>query len=454
MSDLTLSIDDTDVVEPGASLPRLVRAMASQNLLAPPLIVELARNSEVVIGRGSDAIHIEKVSGGVRVRVDTDDDRMSREHARFLLRSNRWTLRDCNSKNGCYLNGSRVESSALQDGDRIELGNTTFVFREARSVPAKSPSSSMDAELPVLRTTSADLAARFALLRRVAASDMSILLRGATGTGKELVARAVHHHSGRNGKFIPVNCGALPATLVESQLFGHVKGAFSGADKDSQGLVRAADGGTLFLDEIAELREDSQVALLRVLQEGEVLPVGATETVQVDVRVVAATHRDLEKRIADGIFREDLYARLAGAVVPLPALRDRLEDLGLITAELIRDLAGDRADTVRLSRRAARALFAYEWPRNVRELRAALQLALTASDNDMLGLEQLPEPLRANSDASDSKAPGEPKRDAIAEALEAEKGNVSAAARRLGYSRAHFHRLMKRFDIDPASFRD
>jgi len=203
-----------------------------------------------------------------------------------------------------------------------------------------------------MATFSPGLAYAFGTLARLSARPISILLRGETGTGKEVIASAIHELSRRRGDFIAVNCGALPATLLESELFGHQRGAFSGATADRRGLVRSADGGTLFLDEIGELPIGSQAAFLRVLQEHEVVPVGHDRPIAVDLRVIAATLRDLSGAIDAGRFRSDLYARIAGHVVELPALRERREDLGLVIPALCARIAGSHG-SIRRSRPAS-----------------------------------------------------------------------------------------------------
>src|SRR6266852_6634237 len=180
-------------------------------------------------------------------------------------------------------------------------------------------------------------------LEAVAASTVSVVLQGESGTGKEVAATAMHRLSGRVGPFLPVNCGGLPETLIESELFGSRKGAFSGADKDRPGLFRSADGGTLFLDEIGELPASAQSALLRVLQDGEILPIGATQPIRVDVRFLAATNRNLDAQVARGLFRADLLARISGFAVWLPPLRERREDMGILIAALLNRQLGDRA---------------------------------------------------------------------------------------------------------------
>ncbi len=455
----TLSYEDSLSMEGGARSFWLVRAMQSAKPLEAPLVIELPAGSEVRLGRGTRGVFREQEGARPVVHVQTDDERMSTSHARLVQRSGAWTLLDSGSKNGTFANGKRVSAHQLEDGDLLEIGGTMMVYRcGSADTDLALARDAVGAALPVLATAAPALAEQFALLDRVAASAIPILVQGETGTGKELAARAAHQLSGRAGPFVAVNCGALPTTLVESQLFGFTRGAFSGADRDSAGLVRAADQGTLFLDEIAELSEASQVALLRVLQEREVLPVGATAPISVDVRVVAATHRHLESWIADGRFREDLYARIAGAVIRLEPLRERKEDLGLLVATLLRELGGDDAASVRFTRKAMRLLFAYDWPRNVRELRSALALALTGREHGPIKEDHLPATVTAGpapkpAPAAAAAPAREPTREAIVDALRQEGGNVSAAARRAGYSRAHFNRLLKRLAIDPGEYR-
>jgi transcriptional regulator with PAS, ATPase and Fis domain len=256
---------------------------------------------------------------------------------------------------------------------------------------------------------------------------------------------------------VAVNCGALPETLIESELFGARKGAFSGASEERGGLVRAADGGTLFLDEIAELSASSQVALLRVLQERQVVPVGGTKPVDVDVRFIAATHQDLEERIADGRFREDLYARVTGFEITLPPLRERLEDLGLLTAAILDDAVPGGASKVRFSRTVARALLQYDWPRNIRELSNALESALLVAKNERIELEHLPASVQACFDRTpqsplDLRHP-DALRVTLVDLLARHHGNVAAVARALGKKRQQVHRWNRQLGIDPNRFR-
>jgi DNA-binding NtrC family response regulator len=230
-----------------------------------------------------------------------------------------------------------------------------------------------------------------------ALSDLPTLVTGETGTGKELVAHAYHALTGRRGPLIAVNCGAIPHGLVEATLFGHKKGGFSGAASDNLGLVRAAEGGTLFLDEIGDLPLPAQAALLRVLEAREVTPVGATQTIAVDIRVVCATHRDIPRMVAREEFRADLWARLAGFVLRLPPLRERLEDLGLFVAAAIARFAPpERAARLGLTRDASRELQRRAWPLNIRELMNVMARAIAASKgSDLIGVHHLPAPIAA-----------------------------------------------------------
>jgi DNA-binding NtrC family response regulator len=307
------------------------------------------------------------------------------------------------------------------------------------------------------------------LLERAAGLDITVLVTGETGTGKELAARAVHYHSGRRqGPFVPVNCGALPAELVESELFGHAKGAFTGAATAKAGLFAEADGGTLFLDEVGELPLAVQVKLNRALQEREIRRVGDNVAVKVDVRVIAATHRDLKAEVAAGRFREDLFYRLHVYPVRLPPLRERLEDVPLLAAHFLgkhgrtlgRPLEGFELD-------ALRALTAYAWPGNVRELENAVERAVVVAPPPLVRAADLPAELVAAPTAS---LPAEvlvrlPYREAVELArdrvsreyltalLREFGGNVTRAAERAGVERESLHRLLKRYGLRADDFK-
>lgn len=234
------------------------------------------------------------------------------------------------------------------------------------------------------------------VVQKVAPYDSSVLISGASGTGKELVARMLHRESSRADKvFIPVNCGGVPEQLLESEFFGFLKGAFTGASRDKEGLFEAADGGTLFLDEVGELPGALQVKLLRALQEGEVRRLGSTETTQVDVRVIAASNRDLESAVEKGEFRKDLYYRLAVVPVHLPPLRSRREEIPQLAVHLLeRNAARLGIDVDTITPEAMEVLLTYSWPGNIRELENVIERALVLTDGDAISLEDLPEAVR------------------------------------------------------------
>lgn len=288
----------------------------------------------------------------------------------------------------------------------------------------------------------------FDLIRAVADSDVPVLVQGETGTGKELVARAIHREGWRaRGPFVAVNCGALPQGTLESELFGHVKGAFTGAIRDKKGRFALADGGTIFLDEVGELPPATQVKLLRVLQEGTFEPVGGERTVKVDVRVVSATNRDLKQLVARGEFREDLYYRLCVVPITLPPLRERRNDIPLLAAHFLERYAAEaRRPGVRLSERALAALMDYHWPGNVRQLENAIRFALVKCAGDTIAPEHLPPEVTEGSRPAPSLSTGRRKLtpEAVQRALRETGGNKVKAARLLGVGRATLYRYLGR----------
>lgn len=433
--------------------PHLFLVLEGRRPLAPPLRLSLAAVDEVVFGRGAER-RVER--DGRRAVVRVDDAWMSSTHARLTRVLRRWVLEDVGSKNGSTVNGEPVTRASLDDGDLIELGQTFFLLRGSLPVAPADPelcdASALRAEAPGLLTLIPELCREHQRLAAIARAGVPVLLTGETGAGKEVIARAIHAISGRPGDFVAVNCGALPATLVEGELFGHRKGAFSGATEDRPGLVRAADRGTLLLDEIGDLPPSAQAALLRVLQEREVLPVGGTRPIAVDLRVVAATHRPLEKMVEEGRFRADLHARLCGYRMTLWPLRARREDLGLLVGSLLSRVG---APSARLSARAARALLRYPYPGNVRELERALEAAVALSGGGVIQVEHLPEAIRraleapADADAAEEQA----RKEQLAALLREHGGNVTAVAKAMGKARMQIQRWLKRYGLDPAAFR-
>ena len=298
------------------------------------------------------------------------------------------------------------------------------------------------------------------LAEQVAPTESTVLIQGESGTGKEVIARYIHEISNRSeGSFLSLNCGALPESLLESELFGHVKGSFTGAMRDKQGLFAAARGGTFFLDEIGEMSPATQVKLLRVLQEREAIPVGGTEAIPVDVRVVAATNRDLEDDIKRGRFRTDLYYRLNVIAVHLPPLRDRRDDIEIFVNAFLGGIAQEHGgQPKRLAPEAMDAVMAYDWPGNVRELENAMERAVVLTKGETIPLSAMPakvterraEPLVAE------RLHHNPTLDTIERAyitwvLQAESGNKSRAAEVLGIDPSTLYRKLSRYEGDAAS---
>ena len=408
----------------------------------------------VIFGRGPVGAHRSKDGSEAVLRITEPDIRVSTAHARVRRVLGRRVLEDLDSKNGTWVGGARVHSVALNDGDLIELGRTFYLFRDGlETEPDEALDLVADAHaIGGMTTLSPSLACALRALDSVALSRVPVVLLGETGTGKELVARAVHTMSGRTGAFVAVNCGGIPDALVESELFGVRRGAYSDAKENRPGLIRSADQGTLFLDELGDLKLALQPAFLRVLQEREVVPVGETRPIPVDVRVISATHRNLDKLVAAGSLREDLWARLAGYTFALPALRDRREDLGLIIATILRRHA--RApEAVTFAPDALRALLLCAWPRNIRELERRLETALALAGGGQIRRSHLGElgaPVLASSAWSDAE---NARRLELERLLADHRGNLAAVARTLGKDRMQVRRWLTRYGLNAAAFK-
>jgi transcriptional regulator with PAS, ATPase and Fis domain len=307
------------------------------------------------------------------------------------------------------------------------------------------------------------MAQLIALATRLAPTDSPVLVTGETGTGKELLARFVHDHSSRKDKpYKAINCGAIPENLIESELFGHEKGAFTGAVSRKAGLFESAEGGTVFLDEIGELPLHLQVKLLRVLQESEVARVGGTETIPVDVRIVAATNRDLEAEVSEGTFRQDLFFRLNVLTLHLPPLRERGDDVLLLAEFFITRYCQQFGMTQKtLTASARKVLIAYPWPGNIRELENVMQKAILMSDTDRLTAENIAvkksksiiESGASENNVTLREARAEAERDAITATLSKTHGNVSLAAKILVIDRKWLIKKMEELDITADRFR-
>jgi two-component system, NtrC family, response regulator PilR len=293
-------------------------------------------------------------------------------------------------------------------GDRLLDELRPAVKQVAESLALKKEASYLRRELRRLTGldhmigTSPNMRAIFELIENIAPQPSRVLITGESGTGKELVARAIHENSNRSkNPFITINCGAFPETLLESELFGYMKGAFTGANENRRGLFHAAHGGTLFMDEIGNMSVTMQVKLYRVLQEGKVRPIGSTEETDIDVRVIAATNKDLEKEIAEGRFREDLFYRLSVIPIHLPPLRERRDDIPLLAREFLERFAKSmNKNIVGIEPEAMRRMEVYDWPGNVRELENTIERAIALESGERITVEALPDRIRAHFQAA------------------------------------------------------
>jgi DNA-binding NtrC family response regulator len=435
-ADITLRAPPPDELPaPSISLRLLFESEYGYSSTAPALL-----EREIAVGRSSDDC-------ALRVR----DPRASRKHAVFRNLRGIVTVEDMSS-NGTFVNGLRIERTRqLGDGDIVRIGDSFLLVRY-------EPPTRLDVEAPVIHEL-AGLHPQLENLRRtiavVAPTDAKVLIVGESGTGKELIARAIHARSGRRDRFIAVNCSAIPESLAESQLFGHASGSFTGAQGEHDGFVRAADGGTLFLDEIGELTLSLQPKLLRALEENKVTPVGRTTPVDVDVRLIAATNRNLLSEVDAGRFRGDLYARLAGYVVHTRPLRERREDILFLLDRFL----GTGAP--RPSFDLVEALLLHPFRFNVRELKEiATQLRI-----DGAGLPELPlslvlrrlghdatpsgtQPLERHSSILPPKPKEAPPSREIVDALLHEYGaNISQVAKALGRSRRQVYRYIEEWGL-------
>ena len=338
----------------------------------------------------------------------------------------------------------------------VTLGHAYGMACVKNSVPKDADVSPNEFEMV---GRSASMQALFHDIRKIAATDVAVLIAGESGTGKELAANAIHKRSRRSSKpFVVVNCGSLPSTLIQSELFGYEKGAFTGANQRRIGLIETAVGGTIFLDEIGDLPLDMQTNLLRFLQEGTINRVGGTEHIPVDVRVIAATHIDLEKAVAEGRFREDLYYRLNVLHVTVPPLRERGEDIELLARYLFQRFAGEKRASVKgFSQHALRCMNQHTWPGNVRELVNRVRRAAVMCENHLitpkdLGLERR-SAHRGNGSSilTLEQVVDQAKRDAVQAALKRNNKNVAQAARELGISRVTLYRLMGKNHLSQTS---
>jgi DNA-binding NtrC family response regulator len=388
---------------------------------------------------------------------------VSRSHARIEpTEGGSWRIRDQHSRNGTFVNGSRVTEVELRDGDVIRIGSGLILFQFLDLAACQRVMDSAPAFGGLSGQSHAMAAVRDAV--RAAPAGAPILVLGETGAGKELVAHAIHEHSGRQGPFVPVNCSALPNNLVESELFGQVRGAFTGAEP-RRGLFGRAEKGTLFLDEISEIGVDVQAKLLRAVALGEVRPVGSDQARIVDLGIVAATNADLELAVTRGTFRADLHARLISHVIEVPPLRERKEDILTLTRHF---LAG--AGDFLLTPDTAEALLTYAWPYNVRELQQVLSTLLpSVATSGLLELRVLPPRIREHlNDRLQPTPPSErvsvsllgvrrdavPTADELRAVVQAHQGNIAHVASFFRKDRRQVYRWAQALGVDIQSLRE
>jgi DNA-binding NtrC family response regulator len=446
-------------------------ALGDTTVSSSPPVVERqrVRQLRLVFGpndkRPTVVLHGEALVIGRRGHVEgplaLDDHEVSRRHAVVEPDAGGgWALVDQESKNGVFVDGARVEGRrALTHGSVVRVGRTLLVYLDVELTRGEL----LVSESARLVGTSLAIQRLRAAIARAARRDAPVLILGETGVGKELVAAELHAHSGRGGRFVAVNCAAIPANLAESELFGHAAGSFTGARGRAEGLVSAAQGGTLFLDEIGEMSAELQPKLLRALANHEVRAVGSTEATRIDVRFVAATHVDLEAAAQRKAFREDLYARLAGVVVQVPPLRERRDDIVQLAELFLR-----AHSPVALSADAAESLLVHAWPRNVRELEQVMAgVAAQAEGADEVTLAHLPaalaEGLGARAQAVAASPSGEPieapddaqapSKEELEALLQRFGGNVARVAHFLHKGRQQVYRWAKRHGIDLAGYR-
>ncbi|HLK91702.1 MAG TPA: sigma 54-interacting transcriptional regulator [Polyangia bacterium] len=439
----------TRLIDPGAAI---IRQSGGGRLL---IVKGPDRGESIAIGKVSFTL-----GSGSGVDVPLSDPTISRRHLGVEPGPDGVTLRDLGSTNGSFVQGSRFNELTLGFGTEVTIGKTVLKYvpnEEAVDlVPSESESyGALVGRDPKLRTL-------FRLLDDVAATDATVLIEGETGTGKELFAEEIHRHSPRrNGPFVVFDCGAVPDELIESALFGHVRGAFTGAVTDRRGAFEEADGGTLFLDEIGELSMAVQPALLRALDKQSVRPVGGTSYTRASVRVVAATNRNLRAAIAAKQFREDLYYRVAVVRMLVPPLRDRPDDIPLLVEHFVRQFSPERplavapADLARLR--------AHPWLGNARELRNVVERACALSRGSELVIDTLEE--RADGGAPGGEIPDLtlPFKEAKARVVDAfertyieallkhHEGNLSAAARSAEIDRKHLRELLRKHGLRESS---
>ena len=451
------------------------------------------RRAKIIVGMGTEAereLVFDQNIISIGALDDNDiileDDTVSRHHCRIVQEDDTYVIIDLDSTNGTHINGVRIREAYLSANMIVSVGNTEIQFRPVDEQVPVEPSKAE--RLGNIVGRSVAMREIFDILEKIAPTAATVVLEGETGTGKEIVAQTIHQMSPRSDEpFIVFDCGAVPDSLIESELFGHEKGSFTGAVMTRKGLFEMAEGGTIFLDELGELALDLQPKLLRVLEQREVRRVGSNQPIPINVRVIAATNRGLEEAVRDGRFREDLFYRLSVVRIFLPALRERSEDIPLLIDHFLEtmDCNIDPDGNPRLhgiAPDALDALCAYPWPGNVRELANIIERACSFAETQMLQRRDLPDYI-TDVDATVPGLFGEPpitdewtdlpskrelqdapfkqakekwissfERDYLAELLDRHGGNISGASREADIDRKYFRQLMTKYDLDADDF--
>ncbi len=377
--------------------------------------------------------------------VVENDPYISGSHCAIRMDGNDFIVEDLESKNGTYLNGEIISSAKLGDNGIITIGKTTIKYATKEYIEKVRPS--VMTSLGPIIGKSEKMRELFTLIERIAPSDATACIIGASGTGKELVALCIHEWGTRNAKpFVALNCGAIPSSLIESELFGHERGSFTSATAQSKGVFEQANGGTLFLDEIGEMPLDLQTRLLRVLENKHIRRIGGQADTPVNVRIITATNRDLQKSVKEKLFREDLFFRLYVVPIFLPTLSERKEDIQLLAEHFLNEMSPD-GNPKHLSNGALNKLLSYDWPGNVRELKNTLQRAILLSKDNTLTKEDLTF-CELSENETDPMQMDEQKRQTVITALENANGNTSLAARNLGVARTTLASMVKKYQID------
>ncbi len=470
-----LNIDDRITIGPYSIFPREYKeekedseleTIRHETTLVVPLADDqskksfLLQHASLIFIKGSEEgrqfqIDKEKIAFGKHKdnNLVLNDKFVSRHHGEIYFRNGEFFIRDLGSKNGTFVNGKRIHGTVLRPGSRIEIGKTCidFMLSEDSSISLDRKEHS----LGEIVGKSQKIQTLYTLCKKAASCDATVLISGETGTGKELIAKTIHSLSSRSKEhFVTIDCGSIPRELIESELFGHEKGAFTGAQNQRKGAFERGHKGTVFLDEIGELPKEMQPKLLRILEERKFKRVGGDTHIPTDIRVLAATNRELNVEVTKGNFREDLFFRLYVIPISLPTLRERKEDIPLLANHFIKKnpLCSEKGSQPTISDEALKKMADYSWPGNVRELRNVIDRAIVNSDRHHINSEdiQFVPAIKGNekSFTSSKTSLDEIEKQTIIKALEAQGGNKKATAKVLGIAYSTMCEKVKKYKIE------